>query len=167
MAFNLKQNDDPKQVHKTIGNSSVLRIGEAVTMNTSGFAVTCPAGTVVYGVVQGITKNNGGTPTTNGAGADFSPYGDFTVAADNQTVDKYKVLVETSKTALYSAPASATLGTTTGSNIEGYHMDHTSGALILDEATSITGSAQWLMRGLDPSDTTRALVNIFESQIDS
>lgn len=167
MVFEYRKGKTTDLVSKIIGNSSVLRVGEAVTINTSGFAVTCPAGTVVYGVVNSITSDNGAVPNTNGAGANFDPYGDFTVAADNQTVAKYRVLIQTSKDAQYSVGLSAAAGTTTGSNIEGYRMDNTSGAQVLDEATATTGSAQFVSRGLDPSDTTRVIVQIYESQLDA
>lgn len=167
MAFQYRKGHTDAVESEIIANSQTLRVGEAVSIDTDGFVVTCPAGSAVYGVVQGFTGPTGEVPTTNGAGGDFDPYGDFAVASDNETVAKYKAQIQISKKAIYSAAADDTLGTTTGSDLRGYKMDHIAGALTLDENTATTGSAQWVSHGIDPEDSTRVLVSIYEHALDA
>ena len=166
MTFVYRKGKTTPLVKKVVANSSALQVGEAVRIDDDGFIVTCPAGSTIYGVVQGIVGKNGETLRTNGAGGDFDPLGSYTFASDNETVDQVSVLIQTSKLAQYSAPMDATPGTTTGSNLSGYRMDHTSGGLVLDESTAATSAAQWVSLGLDPEDSTRVLVQIFEHQTD-
>lgn len=167
MTFEYRKGQTKPLEKRIIANSEVLQVGEAVRIDNDGFIVTCPAGSTVYGVVQGIVGKNGETPRTNGAGANFDPRGSFTAAADNETVDQYSVLILTEKTAQYAVSADATLGTTAGSNLAGYRMDHTSGGLVLDESTAATTSAQWVSHGVDPTSASHVLVSIFEHQFDA
>lgn len=165
MAFLYKKGRTRELVKKIIANSEVIQVGEAVRL-VSDFVVTCPAGSTIFGVVEGIVGPNGEVLTTNGAGAVFDPNGSYTAASDNQTVAMVSVLINTDERSIYSAPLDDTLGTTTGSNLAGYRMDHTSGGLTLDESTAATTDAQWVSWGLDPeASTTRVLVSIFESQM--
>lgn len=166
MAFLLRKSRTTPLVKKIIANSQVLQVGEAVRIDDDGFIVTCPTGSTVYGVVQGIVGPKGEVLRSNGAGADFDTNGSYTAASDNETVAQISVLIDTSKLAQYSAPMDATPGTTTGSNLPGYRMDHVSGGLTLDESTAVTSAAQWVSLGLDPEDSTRVLVQIFEHQTD-
>lgn len=166
MAFLYRKGKTGPLEKKIITNSAVIRVGEAVNIE-SGFADSAGAGEAIYGVVAGIVGPNGEVLRNNGASSDFDPIGDYTAASDNQTVGKVSVLIQTSKDAIYSAPADATLGTTTGSNLAGYRMDHTAGGLTLDESTAVTTAAQWVSHGVDPEDSTKVLVSIYESQLDS
>lgn len=167
MTFLLRKKGANAQIElKTIANSEVLRPGEAVRLASGNF-VTCPAGSSVYGVVQSIVGKNGEVLRNNGAGADFDPTGDYTAASDNATVGLVKAQVLVNKDAIYSVSEDDTLGTTTGSGLAGYYMDHTSGALVLDESTAATSSAQWVSHGVDPEDSTRVLVSIYEHQLDA
>lgn len=165
MTFEYRKGQTEPLETYTIANSEVLQVGEAVRLDNDGFLVTCPAGSTVLGVVQGFVGKNGEVPTTNGAGANFSPRGSFTVAADNETVGKYKAQVLVDKGAIYAVSADATLGSTTGSNLPGYRMDHTSGGLVLDESTAATTAAQWVSHGVDPTNSSQVLVSIFEHQL--
>lgn len=166
MAFQFRKGKTRPLETKIVKGSEVLQIGEAVRLDTAGLVVTCPAGSTVYGVVQGIVGDVGQVPTTNGGSGAFDPHGSYTFSATNATVEKYQVQIQTSPEAIYSVTADAALGTTTGSNLAGYYMDHASGGLTLTENTAATTTAQWFSHGLDPEDTTnRVLVSINESQL--
>ena len=174
MTFILKRKGpNSRQVSKIIANSEVLKPGEAVRL-ASGFVVTCPAGSSIWGVVQSIVGKNGEMLRTNGGSGDFNPEGDYTAASDNQTVAQVKAMVLVGKDSAYSVTADDTLATTTGSNLAGYLMDHTSGGLVLDESTAATSSAQWISEGLDPetngslvTGTGKVVVRIYEDQFDA
>lgn len=132
----------------------------------SGFAASGSAGVNVFGHVVSIATANGlGVQTTGVAGAAMGSFrGTYTAASDNQTVAFVAAVCDVSQHTLYSAEVDDTIGTTTGSNLSGYRMD-----LIdedtLDEDTAATTTAQYGTWGLDPNDSARAIVNIFESTV--
>jgi len=132
----------------------------------SGFAALGTAGALVFGHVVGISTNEGvGLETDGTAGAATGSFaGAYTVASDNQTVAKVRAEVDISKFSLYSAEVDDTIGTTTGSNLAGYRMDLVDEDT-LDEDSAATTSAQYGTWGVDPEDSTKAIVNIYESQV--
>jgi len=146
-------------------NSIVLTVGDSVRL-VNGFIALGTAGTSVYGHVNGISTNDGvGLNTDGTAGAALGSYvGTFTMPSDNQTVAKIKAEVDMSKTTVYSAEVDAAIGTTTGSDLAGYFMDLVDEDT-LDESTAAITAAQYATHGTDPSDATKALVNIFESSV--
>lgn len=148
-----------------ITNSVVTTILDSVKLS-SGFAALGTAGALVFGHVMAISTDKGvGVNTSGASGAAIGSFVDtYTAASDNQTVAKVKVECDVSKETLYSAEVDATIGTTTGSNLAGYTMD-----LIdedtLDESSAVATTGQYMSHGLDPLDSSRAIVNIFESQV--
>lgn len=146
-------------------NSIVLTVADSVKL-VSGFIALGTAGVSVYGHVTGIsTLDQVGLNTDGTTGAALGSYlGTYTMASDNQTVAKTKAEVDLSKTTVYSAEVDGTIGTTTGSDLAGYYMDLVDEDT-LDETDASTTAAQYATHGTDPSDTTKALVNIFESSV--
>ena len=66
---------------------------------------------------------------------------------------------------VYSDVPDADIGTTAGSDSKGYNTDIVTGANPNpDENTATTGTAQLAIIGVDPSDSTRGLYMIKESQ---
>lgn len=132
----------------------------------SGFAALGTAGALVFGHAMALSARQGaGLETTGVAGAETGSYaGSFATASDNQTVAKVKAECDISKYTLYSEPTSGTIGTTTGSNLAGYRMDLTDEDT-LDETSSTTSSAQYATWGVDPLNSSNAIVNIYESQV--
>ena len=132
----------------------------------SGFAALGTGGALVFGHVMALGTEKGvGLSTTGVAGAEMGSFvGTFATASDNQTVAKVKAECDISKHTLYSAEESATIGTTTGSNLAGYTQDLTDEDT-LDEGTALTTTGQYMGWGLDPNNSARAIVNIFESQV--
>jgi hypothetical protein len=133
---------------------------------SSGFLALGTAGATVFGHVVSIVTAEGLSPVTSGAaGAKIGSYtGTFTATSDNQTVAKTYALVDVSQASMYSAELDATIGTTTGSNLAGYRMDLVDEDK-LDESTAATTTAQYANVEVDRNDSTRMVVNIFESAV--
>ena len=132
----------------------------------SGFADLGTAGALVFGHLLAHSTNEGvGLNTTGVAGAAMGSYaGTYLTASDNQTVGKVKAECDISKNTLYSAEESAAIGTTTGSNLAGYTQDLTDEDT-LNEGSALTTTGQYMGWGVDPKDSTKPVVNIFESQV--
>lgn len=148
-----------------VTNSVVATVHDSVKF-ASGFVALGTAGVVVLGHITGLgTSGNIGHSTTGVAGAALGSFvGTFTHTSDNQTVAKDVAEIDISMATLYTAEVDATIGSTTGSDLAGYRMD-----LIdedtLDESTAATSTAQYNTWGLDPGDSTQAIVNIYESSV--
>lgn len=153
-------------LRKAIVANSITIAENDYLIASSGFAALGTTGTLLLGVCNGIVDLRGsGMETSGAAGAATGSYeGTFATASDNQTVAKVGALIDISKDTLYSLDADATIGTTTGSGLLGYHTD------ILDEddsdeSTATTATAQLFIWGVDPADTERQVVNIYESVV--
>lgn len=148
-----------------ITNSTTRTVLDSVKM-ASGFVAAGTAGALVFGHINSIVTAKGvGLNTTGAAGAAMGSYvGAYTTASDNQTVAQVKALCDVSKESLYSAGLTATAGTTTGSNLAMYTMD-LSTAVLLDEATALATTGQYMSWGIDPNNSSNVIVNIFESQV--
>ena len=169
MAFKLVGSLDPHGGpllrSEIITNSITIAEVDSVQV-TSGFVALGTTGALVFGHVAGLISYKGnGLISTGAAGAAFGTYvGTFLTASDNQTVAKVLAQVDISKETMYSADPDAAIGTTTGSNLLGYHTD------ILDEdqtdeTSAVTGTAQYIIWGVDPVDSGNQLVTIYESQV--
>lgn len=154
-----------------ITNSVAMVVMNSVKL-ASGFVALGTTGALVYGhTIAIVTNQEVGLTTTGAAGASLGSFvGTYTVTSSNQTVAKVKAKVDISKETLYSASADATLGTTTGSNLPGYNMDLTDSTQLSESSAAANTSAattagQYTSEGLDPVDSTRVLVHIYESQV--
>lgn len=146
---------------ETITDSTELTVGEAVKL-TSGKLVVAGAGGALYGILTAIRKADGSPVTDNGSGADYT--GTYTTSTSNTVVG----VVDISTESIYSVPADATLGTTTGSDLSGYNMDLVAASDTLDESTAATTTAQFFSYGQDPdgsAPSNSVLVSIQESII--
>lgn len=153
-------------LRKVIVANSITIAENDYLIATSGFAALGTTGTLLLGVNTGLLDERGsGMETSGAAGSTSGSYaGIFTTASDNQTVSKIGALVDCSKDALYSLDADATIGTTTGSGLIGYHTD------LLDEddsdeSTAATTTAQLFIWGTDPANAEKQVVNIYESVV--
>lgn len=155
----------PIERHDIIANSVTRTVADSVKA-ASGFIAAGTAGALVYGHITAIETNKGvGLTTSGAAGADIGSYVNaFTTASDNQTVGMVRAVVDVSKYTLYTNPSNGTLGTTTGSNLLGYHIDLVS-AVATDETSVITGSAQYTIWGVSPANTALEVLSIYESQV--
>lgn len=169
MAFNKQGSLTPYgagiNLHRILANSITVTVNDSMKM-ASGFCALGTTGALVFGHVQGIVTSKGMPMSTTGvAGADIGSFiNTFATASDNQTVAKFKAMVDVSKHTLYSAEEDATIGTTTGSDLAGYTQDIVDEDT-LKENTALTTTGQYMGHGLDPNNSARSVVNIFESQV--
>lgn len=161
----------PVKLFRTLANSITVTINDSVKL-ASGFVALGTTGALVFGHVQGIGTSKGMPMNSTGiAGADFGSFiNAFLTASDNQTVAQFKAECDVSKFTLYSASLDAAPGTTTGSNLPGYNMDiadktQLSESSAVANASPATTAGQYAAHGLDPVNSARVLVNIYESQV--
>lgn len=162
----------PVKLHKIIANSITVTFMDSVKM-ASGFIAAGTTGALVFGHVQGLVTLKGMPLSTTGvAGADIGSFTNaFATSSTNQTVAKVRAECDCSKFTLYSASLDAAIGTTTGSNLDGgYNCDIASAVTLSESSTTAATTAattvgQYALLGVDPADSTRAIVNIFESQL--
>lgn len=161
----LQTNGAPVLLSRIMTNSEAFTIGYSVKL-ASGFITAGTAGALVFGHVAGIGTEKGMPLNTTGvAGAEIGSFvGTYTNASDNQTVAKAKALCDVSKFTLYSASFETAIATTTGSDLPGYFCDLDS-AYDLDESDTTTTTMQYALHGVDPLNSAKALVNIYESQV--
>jgi hypothetical protein len=155
----------PVKLSRVIANSITVTEMDSMKM-ASGFCALGTTGALVFGHVLAIGSSKGvGLNTTGATGAEMGSYiNTFTTASNNQTVGFVKAECDVSKFTLYSAEVDAAIGTTTGSNLPGFTQD-LADEDTLDESTAVATTGQYMGHGVDPSRTTHALVNIFESQV--
>jgi len=148
-----------------ITNSVVTTVMDSVSL-ASGLMALGTTGTTVFGHVVSIHTKEGLSPITSGAtGAAIGSYtGTFTATSDNTTVAKVYALCDVSQSSMYSALLDATIGTTTGSDLGGYRLD-LADEETLDESGASAVAAQYSIVEVDRNDSTRPVVNIFESQV--
>lgn len=161
----LAPNGAPVQLSRIVANSITITVNDSVKL-ASGFIALGTTGALVFGHVMGLGTLKGmGLLTTGAAGSEIGSFTNtFTTASDNQTVAKVSAVCDVSKFTLYTGEESATIGTTTGSNLAGYTQD-LSDEDTLKEDTAATTTGQYMGHGVDPSNSAQAIVNIYESQI--
>lgn len=161
----------PVKLFRILGNSATFTINDSLKLS-SGFLVAGTTGALVFGHLQGIGTAKGMPMNSTGAaGADFGSFiNAFATASDNQTVAQFKGECDSSKFTLYSASLDAAIGTTTGSNLPGYNMDIASAVTLSESSAAANSSAsttagQYAGHGVDPVNSARAIVSIYESQV--
>lgn len=155
----------PVERHEILANSITVTVLDSVKA-VSGFATLGTAGVLVLGHVTAIETNKGvGLNTTGAAGAEIGSFiNTFLTASDNQTVANVRAVIDISKYTLYADTPNATIGTTTGSNLLGYHADLVSEDTI-DESSAITGTAQYTIWGLNPGNSAQGVYSVYESVV--
>ncbi len=161
----------PVKLFRIVSNSITITINDSVKQ-ASGFIALGTTGALVFGHVQGIGTEKGMPMNTTGvAGADIGTFiNAFATSSTNQTVAKVKAECDVSKFTLYSASLDNTIGTTTGSNLPGYNMDITDQTQLSESSSAANTSAattagQYTTHGVDPVNSARAVVSIYESQV--
>lgn len=171
-AGSLVSNSGPV-LKKAIITNSVVAVANNAYKLVSGFASLGTATAIVFGHADAIETFAGvGQITTGAAGSTPGSFlATWTAASNNQTVDKVSVLVDISKSTLYSTATNGTIGATTGSNLIGYYMqlaDSTQTAETTATTTAQFGGttvSQYAVWGVDPKIAANQLVSIFVSQV--
>ena len=142
--------------HEIVTNSIVVTVHDSVKF-ASGFVALGTTGGLVLGHVVGNATNKGvGHSTTGVAGAALGSYvGTFTYTSDNQTVAKDRAEIDISMATIYSS----------GSDLAARKFDLVDEDTLDESTGSSTTTGQYNSWGLDPDDSTKALVNIQESQV--
>jgi len=166
MAFRFKKSRNPnggrELVTLTFADSSTYTVGDSLKVDSSGYIDLSAGSTNVFGILVEIVKADGSPVTDNGAAGDY--VGTYTTPASNTV----QGIVDVSIDSVYSVPADATLGTTTGSDLAGYNMDVVAASDTLDESEAVTTTAQFFSYGPDPDSSAPSnsvLVSIQESQL--
>lgn len=154
-----------------IANSGVVKKGDAVVYNSSGFIAraTNASGQDFVGILMGVADANGQFTASDSGTTDT-----WTVASDNQTVGLKFAQIDIDTDSIWSALVVGTIGTTVSSQRPGYWIN-LNGTAAADAGqvaeTSATRTAttqgQFLGLGTDPNTTTRLLVKMNNSLFDN
>lgn len=165
MAFKVSGSMDPHgaQILRKVTIAGTVTITEMdSTILSSGTVALGTTGTLVLGNVDSIVTKDGVGVTSDGAGGNYE--GAYTTASTNATVALVAAQVDISKFTILSVDPDATIATTTGSNLFGYHTD-IADEVSTDEDTAATTTAQYTIHGVDPLDSGNQLVSIYESVV--
>lgn len=146
----------PAPVPIRIANSTTLRVGDAVRVNTGGFVVTAAAGQAIAGVCVGFIDETGITPFSLGYNrAGLTLTGDDTVATSstNQTRADYlraEVIIDPAGDMLWLNDADADLAQT---NVFQFYDSDANGRQITG-STNLDTNGQWQLIMWDPQGTS-------------
>jgi len=163
--FNLRGNTEGILKSYIIKNSSTITIGDYVKLD-AGFIDLAGANTPILGVVRGLTDNLGIDLQNTKVVLDgtFTAPHTYAAASDNATDKQIRAIVDIDPMSVYSLEPDNTIGTT-DSDLAGNYMDIIADSDEGDEDTTTTTQMQLFIWGVDPEDSTRALVSIAEHQI--
>ncbi len=156
-----------------VANSTTLKLGDLVRVNTGGFLVRCATGEVPAGVLQGFVDNNGVSPHSafyvNNAGVTITNDDTLVTSSTNQTrTDNYlhgQVSFDPAGTTLWYNDADADLATT---NIFQFFDVATGNQVTVGSASDANGQVQLI--SVDPDndgDASKGLFRINENQFSS
>lgn len=163
----------PTPIQLRIANSTTLRIGDLVRVNTAGLVVGAGAGNPIAGVLAGFVDNSGINPFSlgySGAGATLTGDDTLATASDNSSRAKYivaEVLVDIAGEYLFLADADDSLAQTNLFQFIDTDANNRQPAI----GTVSDASAQLQIVALDPeatggktADASKCLVRIAENQ---
>ena len=153
-----------------IANSTTLKLGDLVRVNTGGFLVRAASTEVVGGVLVGVTDKDGTPPWTafwiNNAGITITNDDTVVSSSTNQTrTDNYiqgQIILDPPGTVLYYNDADAALAAT---NLLQFFDVASSNQVTVGGASDANGQVQLI--GIDPDndgDASKGLFRINENQ---
>ena len=165
----------PTPIPIRIANSTTLRIGDAVRVNTSGLLVTGAAGEVLAGVLVGFVDENGINPFSLGYNrAGVTRTGDDTLATSSTNSTradfiKGEVIIDPQGDILWLNDADGALAQT---NLFQFFDNDANGRQVAVGGSDSNG--QWQLMMLDPeatggaaADTSKGAFRINENQFNS
>jgi len=159
-----------------LANTQTVEVGDVIETYSVGKGKLGVAALPVLGVVLSIVDSKG-LPLPAPAVVAGTASGSDVRSQATASTGTYYALVDVSKETVYSAAVSGTLGTTNDSNLRGCWIDVNSagteyGQLLETTATRVAHSATGAMGnfyswGVDPDDSTRLLVSIANSELNT
>ena len=156
-----------------VADSQTVSVGDAVkTDTTSGEIIYGAAALPVLGIIHSFCDANGMPIAQDKPVADTASGVDTRTIATSTTGTTY-VKVDMSNQTVYSAECNGTIGTTVNSDVIGARTDIDSsggdyGRLLENTGTRTLGTpANFYCWGADPSDSSRMLITIALSELDS
>lgn len=153
-----------------LANSQTVEVGDAIETYTTGLGVLQTAAHFVGGVITALVDSTGAPlQVSNPVAGTASGANVLSVATG--TGGTYYALVDMGKDTIYSVAVDGTIGTTATSNLRGAHIDVNSagteyGEVLETTATRTEGTeANFYSHGVDPNDSTRLLVSIAMSEM--
>ena len=157
-----------------IANSTTLKIGDAVRMNTAGFIVRAAAGEAILGVVEGLVDANGVNVFSGRAAgttaSTLTPDDTVAVSSTNQSDAvrnlKAQVKLDPAGLNLWYNDASADLAATNDLQF----FDNDSAGSQITATTNLDTNGQWQLVKRDPDgdgDLSKGLFRINESQMNA
>jgi len=153
-----------------LANSQTVEVGDAIETYTVGLGTLQTAAHHVGGIVDAICDSKGNPIQISNPVAGTASSTDVRSQATG-TGGLYYALVDFGRDTIYSAAVEGTIGTTATSNLRGCHIDINSagaeyGEVLESTATRTEGvEANFYSHGVDPNDSTRMLVSIAMSEM--
>lgn len=160
--------EHPAPLRFKLANSTTVKIGDLVRINTSGFLVTCSSGDAVGGVLIGIVNQDSINPFSlgaDGAGATLVPDDKVTTKSTNQTDATFlqgEIVLDPGTTCLFENTADT--GFTVSNLLQMF--DAANGNQITTGSASDANGQMQLIQ-IDPDgtgSTTKGLFRINENQ---
>ena len=159
-----------------LANSQTVEVGDAIQTYSVGKGTLGAAATPIFGVIMAIVDSKG-YPLPAPAVVAGTASGSDVVSQATGTGGTYYALVDSSKETIYSAGVTGTIGTNNDSDLRGGWVDVDSAGTeygkVLETtfnrtAQGATGAmSNFYSWGVDPDDSTRLLVSIANSELDS
>lgn len=158
-----------------LANSQTVEVGDCIQTYSAGKGTLGVAALPLLGVVQSLCDSKGMPLEVSDPVAGTASGSDVRSQATG-TGGTYYALVDVSKDSIYSASVSGTLGTTNSSTLRGCWIDINSagteyGQLLESTASRAVGGSgvggNFYSWGVDPDDSTRLLVSIANSELNS
>ena len=155
-----------------IANSTTIKIGDAVRVNTSGFIVRAAAGEAILGVVESIVDANGinvfSPRATGTTGTTLTPDDQVAVSSTNQSDAtrniKVQVKLDPAGQVLYYNDADGDLAATNDFQF----FDSSAAGNQITASTNLDTNGQWQLIKRDPDgdgDLSKGLFRIAEGQL--
>ena len=156
-----------------LADSQTVAVWDLIKTYTTWEGVLWAAAVPSLGVVHAIGQGDMALPPVNGVATAWSVNTSDLQSIATSTTGTYYAIVDTFNGSIYSAECSWTIWTTATSNLRGCRIDVDSantdyGRVLESTATRTIGTpANFYGRGTDPNDSTRLLVSIALSELDS
>lgn len=161
----------PQKFTLTIKNSTTVYKG-SFGIFSSGFVSPATAGGRIALFIENLVTKNGypleeaesseydGTFTAGAEGVS-----NYASSADNQTDKQIKILgfIPRPGIDIFSSAPDATIGTSTGSNLNGYYSDLVDSISVDESSAHETTASQLTIHGVDPNNSANGLYSVAES----